>query len=51
MANKAVKKEKEYEYTLIVKCQECSTIAIKPEPCVNCGNKEFIRVYGLKEVK
>lgn len=51
MSNQRKKKEKEYRYISITKCDECGTVPEKPEPCLNCKNTIFVRVLLIEEIK
>jgi len=51
MPQKKKDKEKEYKYILLVKCEECGTVAEFIGPCVKCENMTFNRTYKAVEVK
>ncbi len=50
----SIKKEevlKEYSQILLIKCEECGTIAESTAPCIKCKNTTFLRVYKVVEIE
>ena len=51
MAKEKKVKEKIYKYRVVIQCEKCKAVADIIGPCIECGNRTFVRIYVVDEIE